>query len=81
MFIKETFRHLRFGSYPIISTNNESFFINAYTQSDHDITVTTMTTYQPEHPTSIVPIYGPEAGDWFVGAYMSPWDQRVQQQV
>ncbi|XP_014474416.1 PREDICTED: uncharacterized protein LOC106744285 isoform X2 [Dinoponera quadriceps] len=74
-----TFRHLRFGSYPIISANNESFFINTHVKSDHDIIVTTMTTYQPKLQT-VVPIYGPEAGNWFVGAYMSPWDQRVQQQ-
>ncbi|XP_006564295.1 transmembrane protein 8B isoform X3 [Apis mellifera] len=24
--------------------------------------------------------YGPEAGDWFVGAYLSHWDEKVQQQ-
>lgn len=41
-----------------------------------------MTSYQPKNQNkNIVPIYGPEAGDWFVGAYMSPWDQKVQQQV
>ncbi|XP_032665040.1 post-GPI attachment to proteins factor 6-like isoform X2 [Odontomachus brunneus] len=73
--------HLRFGSYPVISTSKESFFINTHIENNHEIIVTTMTIYQPTIiNTTIVPIYGPEAGDWFVAAYMSPWDQRVQQQ-
>ncbi|EFN79045.1 Transmembrane protein 8, partial [Harpegnathos saltator] len=83
---RKVYIHLRFGSYPIISTNNESFFTknesfltNMHIENNHDIIITTMTSYQSKHPI-IVPIYGPEAGDWFVGTYMSPWDQRVQQQ-
>lgn len=74
------FRHLRFGSYPIIPINNGTFLANVSVERDHEVMVTTTTIYQPNNAT-VVPIYGPQAGDWFVGAYMSHWDERVQQEV
>lgn len=39
-----------------------------------------MTTYDAK-TTAVVPVNSPEPGDWFVGAYMSHWDEKVQQQV
>ncbi|KYQ57156.1 Transmembrane protein 8A [Trachymyrmex zeteki] len=49
------------------------------TKYDYDIVVTTTTTYQPKNVT-VVPVYEPQPGDWFVAAYMSYWDEKVQQQ-
>lgn len=71
---------MKVGSYPIITTNNGIFLSSVYNKHDDSIIVTTTTTYQSKNAT-IVPIYGPQFGDWFVAAYMSYWDERVQQQV
>ena len=74
------FRHLQWGSYPVISINNDTFPNDMYHKRNHTIIVSAVTTYEPK-TTAIVPVYGPEAGDWFVGAYLSHWDEKVQQQV
>lgn len=39
-----------------------------------------MTAYGTD-ATVIVPVNSPEPGDWFVGAYMDHWDEKVQQDV
>ena len=51
-------------------------------QSERNDTIrlSTMTTYDAK-TTAVVPVSSPEPGDWFVGAYMSHWDEKVQQQV
>lgn len=71
---------MKVGSYPIITLNNGIFPTSAYTKQDDSIVITTTTTYQQKNAT-ILPVYGPQSGDWFVAAYMSYWDERVQQQV
>lgn len=78
-YLLTTFRHLKIGSYPII-TNNRIFLTSEYTKRDDSIVVTTTTTYRSKNAT-IVPVYGPQSGDWFAAAYMPYWDERVQQQV
>lgn len=75
-----TFRHLRFGSYPVIPTNNRTFLTNTYVNHDDSIIVTAATIYESKNVT-IVRIDGPQSGDWFVAAYMPYWNERVQQQV
>lgn len=74
------FRYLQWGSYPVISINNDTFPNDMYHKRNHTIIVSAVTTFEPK-TTAIVPVYGPEAGDWFVGAYLSHWDEKVQQQV
>ncbi|XP_034934133.1 post-GPI attachment to proteins factor 6-like [Chelonus insularis] len=75
---RKVYIHLQSGSYPIISLNNASFPLNMYSGRNNSIVVTTMTTFNSE-ATAIVPVNSPEPGDWFVGAYMSHWDEKVQQ--
>lgn len=53
---------------------------NMYSEKNGMIVVTGTTTYKAE-TTVVVPINSPEPGDWFVGAYLSPWDEQVQQEV
>ncbi|XP_025266403.1 post-GPI attachment to proteins factor 6 isoform X1 [Camponotus floridanus] len=76
---RKVYIHLKVGSYPIITLNNGIFPTSAYTKQDDSIVITTTTTYQQKNAT-ILPVYGPQSGDWFVAAYMSYWDERVQQQ-
>ncbi|XP_067208178.1 transmembrane protein 8B-like isoform X2 [Linepithema humile] len=76
---RKVYIHLKFGSYPIISTNNRTFLTNMYVTHDDSIIVTATTIYEQNNAT-IVPIYGPQSGDWFVAAYMSYWNERIQQQ-
>lgn len=71
--------HLKFGSYPVITANNGIFLTNKSTQWDDDIIVTTITAYQSKNVT-VIPVYEPQPGDWFVAAYMFHWDEKVQQQ-
>lgn len=71
---------MKFGSYPVITANDGIFLANKSNEQDDDIIVTTTTTYQPKNVT-IVPVYEPQPGDWFIAAYMPYWDERVQQQV
>lgn len=42
--------------------------------------MSTWTTFEPKVVT-VIPVYSPLPGDWFVGAYLSHWDEKVQQQV
>lgn len=74
------FRYLQWGSYPVISINNDTFPNDMYHKRNHTIRVSAITTFGPK-TIAIIPVYGPEAGDWFVGAYLSHWDEKVQQQV
>ncbi|XP_076619315.1 post-GPI attachment to proteins factor 6 isoform X1 [Colletes latitarsis] len=71
--------YLQWGSYPVMSVNNDTFPINMYPKRNQTIVVSALTTFEPK-TTAIVPVYGPEFGDWFVGAYLSHWDEKVQQQ-
>lgn len=75
-----TFRYLQWGSYPVISVNNDAFPKDMYPKRNGTIIVSALTTFEPK-TTAVVPVYGPEGGDWFVGAYLSHWDEKVQQQV
>lgn len=80
---RQVFIHIKFGSYPVITASNKIFSTNESTRRDNDnddgIVVTTTTTYQPTNVT-VVPVYEPHPGDWFVAAYMSYWDEKIQQQ-
>ncbi|XP_020281025.1 transmembrane protein 8A-like isoform X3 [Pseudomyrmex gracilis] len=76
---RKVYIHLKFGSYPIITKNNNISVKNMYTEHDDSIIVTTITTYQSKN-TTLVPVYGPQPGDWFVAAYMPYWNEKVQQQ-
>ncbi|XP_025987542.1 post-GPI attachment to proteins factor 6 isoform X2 [Solenopsis invicta] len=76
---RKVYIHVRFGSYPLITVNNEIFPMTESTKRDDGIMVTTTTAYQPKNVT-VVPIYEPQPGDWFAAAYMSHWDEKVQQQ-
>lgn len=71
--------YLQWGSYPVISVNNDTFPNNMYPKRNQTIVVSAITTFEPK-TTVVVPVYGPESGDWFVGAYLSYWDEKVQQQ-
>ncbi|XP_071645882.1 post-GPI attachment to proteins factor 6 isoform X7 [Temnothorax longispinosus] len=76
---RKVYIHIKFGSYPVISTSNGIFLTNKSAKWNDDIVVRTTTSYQPKNVT-VVPVYEPQPGDWFVAAYMSYWDERVQQQ-
>ncbi|KAK0095175.1 hypothetical protein PV326_009042 [Microctonus aethiopoides] len=76
---RKVYIHLQWGSYPVISLNNTTMPPNMYSEKNGMIVVTGITTYKAE-TTVVVPINSPEPGDWFVGAYLSPWDQQVQQE-
>ncbi|XP_050480954.1 post-GPI attachment to proteins factor 6-like isoform X2 [Bombus huntii] len=71
--------YLQWGSYPVISINNDTFPNDMYHKRNHTIRVSAITTFELKSA-AIIPVYGPEAGDWFVGAYLSHWDEKVQQQ-
>lgn len=71
--------HLQTGSYPIISPDNSSFPSSMNTKKNGTIIVSTMTIYEAE-TTIVIPVDSPEPGDWFVGAYMTHYDEKVQQQ-
>jgi hypothetical protein len=34
-----------------------------------------------DHRRSVIPVYSPLPGDWFVAAFLSNWDQQLTQQV
>ncbi|XP_077255398.1 post-GPI attachment to proteins factor 6 isoform X3 [Temnothorax americanus] len=76
---RKVYIHIKFGSYPVISTSTGIFLTNKSAKWTDDIVVRTTTSYQPKNVT-VVPVYEPQPGDWFVAAYMSSWDERVQQQ-
>ncbi|XP_033222344.1 post-GPI attachment to proteins factor 6-like [Belonocnema kinseyi] len=71
--------YLQWGSYPIISEGNATFPPHVIFERNYTFSVSTWTTYEPKIIT-IIPVYGPPSGDWFVGAYLSHWDEKVQQQ-
>ncbi|XP_050583175.1 transmembrane protein 8B-like isoform X4 [Bombus affinis] len=50
-----------------------------YHKRNHAFRVSGFTTFELK-TVATIPVYGPEAGDWFVGAYLSHWDEKVQQQ-
>ncbi|XP_011300613.1 transmembrane protein 8B [Fopius arisanus] len=71
--------YLQWGSYPIISADNASFPPAMNPERNGTIVIKTWTTHEAE-TTVVLPVNGPEPGDWFVGAYMTYWDEKVQQQ-
>lgn len=74
------FRYLQSGSYPVMSVDNASFPENMYPYNEDAISVSVTTTFEPK-VIATIPVYGPEPGDWYVAAYLSHWDEKVQQQV
>ncbi|XP_012280579.1 post-GPI attachment to proteins factor 6 isoform X2 [Orussus abietinus] len=76
---REVHIYLQRGSYPIISVNNGSFPPHMYPNRSGTIVISALTSFDSK-TTTIVPVDGPEPGDWFVGAYLSHWDEKVQQQ-
>ncbi|XP_063980870.1 uncharacterized protein Dhpd [Diachasmimorpha longicaudata] len=71
--------YLQWGSYPIISVDNASFPTTMNTERNDTIIIKTLTTFEAE-TTVVMPINSPQPGEWYVGAYMSYWDEKVQQQ-
>ncbi|XP_015126938.1 post-GPI attachment to proteins factor 6 [Diachasma alloeum] len=71
--------YLQWGSYPIIAVDNASFPIDMNAERNDTIIIKTLTTYEAE-TTVVLPINSPEPGEWYVGAYMTYWDEKVQQQ-
>ncbi|KAK2589019.1 hypothetical protein KPH14_001862 [Odynerus spinipes] len=71
--------HLRQGSYPILPTDNMTFPPNMYPLNNDTIIISTITYFEPKS-VAVIPVYGPQAGDWFVAAYLSHWDKKVQQE-
>lgn len=71
--------HLRQGSYPVLTTGNMTFPSNMYPMNNETMIISTTTYFEPK-TVAVIPVYGPEAGDWFVAAYLSHWDKKVQQQ-
>ncbi|XP_047355138.1 post-GPI attachment to proteins factor 6-like isoform X6 [Vespa velutina] len=71
--------HLRWGSYPVLSIDNMTFPTNMYPLNNDTLVISTDTFFEPKSM-AVIPIYGPQAGDWFVAAYLSHWDKKVQQQ-
>ena len=74
------FSYIQHGSYPVMSPDNSSFPSNVYTGRTSLHYITTKSAYQP-HDATIFPMYNPLPGNWFVAAYISHWDQHVQQEV
>ncbi|XP_066591112.1 post-GPI attachment to proteins factor 6-like isoform X2 [Prorops nasuta] len=76
---REVHIYLQWGSYPIISIDNATFPKNMYVQNQHMYKISAITSFESKI-TALLPVYGPQSGDWFVGAYMTYWDEKVQQQ-
>ncbi|XP_058788865.1 post-GPI attachment to proteins factor 6-like isoform X3 [Phymastichus coffea] len=68
---------LKWGSYPAINVNNATYPTQMYLENN-TIQITTITAFEPKSMT-IIPVYSPEPGDWFVGAHLSSWDESVHQ--
>ena len=64
----------------MIVPNNATYPHNMYIDNNHTVQISAVTDFEPKSMV-LLPIYGPEPGDWFVGAYLSPWDQDVHQKV
>lgn len=76
-------RHIKWGSYPVFSPDNSTFPPNfdLDSVSPGDVVETsTTTTFEPKSAL-VVPVYGPRSGDWFVAAYLAPWNEDVHQEV
>ncbi|XP_020709413.2 post-GPI attachment to proteins factor 6-like isoform X2 [Athalia rosae] len=71
--------YLQPGGYPVISVNNASLPPNMHLYRNDTISCTLTTTFEPK-VSATIPVYSPVPGDWFVTAYLSHWDQKVQQQ-
>ncbi|XP_043483098.1 post-GPI attachment to proteins factor 6-like isoform X3 [Leptopilina heterotoma] len=71
--------YLQWGSYPVISERNATFPPHVVPDRNHTFSMSTWTTFEPKVVT-VIPVYSPLPGDWFVGAYLSHWDEKVQQQ-
>ncbi|XP_014213234.1 post-GPI attachment to proteins factor 6-like [Copidosoma floridanum] len=69
---------LKWGSYPVISVNNASYPPHVYVDRDSTIRTTTVTSFK-SNDVVLVPVNSPEPGDWFVGAYLDQWDERIHQ--
>ncbi|OXU28873.1 hypothetical protein TSAR_000403 [Trichomalopsis sarcophagae] len=69
---------LKWGSYPVISENLEAAYPAHMYIENNTLQVSALTAFEPKDMT-IVPVYSPEPGDWFVGAYLSYWDEKVHQ--
>ncbi|GFG39492.1 hypothetical protein Cfor_00487 [Coptotermes formosanus] len=77
--VKDVHIYIQHGSYPVMSPDNSSFPSNVYTGRTSLHYITTKSAYQP-HDATIFPMYNPLPGNWFVAAYISHWDQHVQQE-
>nr|CAD7443221.1 unnamed protein product [Timema bartmani] len=70
---------IQHGGYPLVNPSNSSFPSMAYTGRTSLQRVETKTAYQP-HDATIIPIYNPLPGNWFVAAYMANWNDNLQQE-
>ncbi|KAJ9580903.1 hypothetical protein L9F63_023918, partial [Diploptera punctata] len=77
--VKDVHIYIQHGSYPVMSPDNSSFPPSVYTGRTSLHYMTTKSAYQP-HDATIFPMYNPLPGNWFVAAYISHWDQHVQQE-
>lgn len=64
----------------MLSVDNMTFPTNMYPLNNDTLVISTDTFFEPKSM-AVIPVYGPQAGDWFVAAYLSHWDEKVQQQV
>ncbi|XP_066997236.1 post-GPI attachment to proteins factor 6 isoform X2 [Anabrus simplex] len=77
--VKEVHIYIQHGSYPVMSPTNSSFPSSVYTGRTSLHYIATKSAYQP-HDATIFPVNNPLPGNWFVAAYISHWDQHVQQE-
>nr|CAD7423182.1 unnamed protein product [Timema monikensis] len=77
--VKEVYIFVQHGGYPLVNPSNSSFPSMAYTGRTSLQRVETKTAYQP-HDATIIPIYNPLPGNWFVAAYMANWNDNLQQE-
>lgn len=70
---------IKWGSFPVVNVNNATYPPQIHLENN-TIQVTAVTVFAPKSVT-IVPVYSPEPGDWFVAAYLSSWDENVHQKV
>lgn len=75
-----SYRFLKWGSYPVVSVDNATFPPHMHYLDNSTISTFTTTLFEPKSAT-VQPVYSPEPGDWFVSAYLSPWNEKVHQKV
>lgn len=63
-----------------MSPDNSTFPSSIYTERTSLHYLNTKSAYQP-HDATVFSVYNPLPGNWFVAAYISHWDQHVQQEV